>query len=107
MLQPRHVAKIAAGFDAKPAGDETRPAVCVIHITAARRHSAYIPVTTGAGMIPARDKQANDVIDFNNEVRELAIDELDAVAGGSWLDVVVEAVETVAHIVTGNTGVFK
>jgi bacteriocin-like protein len=34
-------------------------------------------------MIPAQDKQGNDMTKLNNETRELNINELDAVSGGS------------------------
>jgi hypothetical protein len=43
---------------------------------------------------------------YENETRELTIDELDAVAGG--LDIVggiIKVVKTVAQIITGTTGV--
>jgi hypothetical protein len=43
---------------------------------------------------------------LNGVTRELTIDELDAVAGGKGLlDTVVQAVKTVAQVITGTTGV--
>jgi hypothetical protein len=43
---------------------------------------------------------------LNGVTLELTIDELDAVAGGKGLlDTVVQAVKTVAQVITGNTGV--
>jgi hypothetical protein len=48
-----------------------------------------------------------DMTPYKNETKELTLDDLDAVTGGSWLDTIVEVATTVAHIVTGNTGVFS
>ena len=43
---------------------------------------------------------------YENETRALDMSELDAVAGGApILDTVVQAVKTVAQIITGTTGV--
>jgi bacteriocin-like protein len=36
----------------------------------------------GAGMVLAPDKQGNDMTKLNNDIRELNINELDAVSGG-------------------------
>jgi hypothetical protein len=43
---------------------------------------------------------------YQNETRELNVDELDAVTGGKGiLDTIVQAVKTVAQVITGTTGV--
>ena len=39
-------------------------------------------------MVPAPDKQGNDMTRLNSEIRELSLNELDTVSGGTWMDTV-------------------
>ena len=46
----------------------------------------------GGGNDPAPSKRKTDM---NNEIRELTMDEMDAVSGAGWSDVVIAVVEVV------------
>jgi hypothetical protein len=59
-----------------------------------------------AGIVPPRDKQETAMIDFDNEVHELTVEELEAVSGGRMKIPMPDAVKAylIARIERDNPG---